>query len=53
MKKSKIYSLTQHAVLRDELLSTHDKLEILRVLFDAEELELFREKQEEKEKTNA
>ena len=56
MTKSKIYKMAQFAVLRDEYLSEHYKLDILRVLIDAEDLALFSEKQkakkeqEEKEK---
>ena len=50
MTKSKLYKLAQFAVLRDEYLNAHDKLDVLRELMDKEDLALFSERQKEKEK---
>ena len=52
MKKSKLYHFAQLAVLESEKIIATDKLQILRTLFDAEDLELFREKEAEKENNN-
>lgn len=49
MKKSMAYKLAQMAVLDYPRLNYEQKLEILRVLMEAEDLALFCEKQEEKE----
>lgn len=46
MKKSYIYRLAEISVLNDHHLPVADKLEILRELFDQEDLELFREDKE-------
>lgn len=48
MKKSQAFYLAQLAVLRDASITFAEKLEILRVLADAEDLEKYREKQKEK-----
>lgn len=50
MKKSEIYNLAQHAVLKDVNLTHSDKLEIIRELQDREGTALFVEKREEKER---
>ena len=53
MRESKIYKLAQFAVLRDEYICDHDKLEILIKLIKEEDVALWCEKQkEEKEKEN-
>ena len=51
MKRSEIYKLAQHAVLRDASLTNTNKLEIIRELQDKEETALYVEKKEEPEKT--
>ena len=48
MKKSAIYRKAQFAVLDSERIYNDEKLEILRELFTAEDLELYRERQAEK-----
>jgi hypothetical protein len=48
MKKSEAYNLAQVAVIKSQCISPENKIEILRVLMDAEDLELFCEKQKEK-----
>jgi hypothetical protein len=50
MKKSTAYKLAQHALLTSSAVSGSEKLEVLRVLMEAEDLALFCEKQEEQEK---
>lgn len=50
MKKSEIYNLAQHAVLKDVNLTHSAKLEIIRELQDREETALFVEKREEAER---
>jgi hypothetical protein len=52
MKKSQMFYHAQLAVLRDVSITFPEKLEILRVLADSEDLEKYREKQKEKEKVN-
>lgn len=47
MKRSEIYKLAQHAVLRDASLTNTNKLEIIRELQDKESTALFMEKKEE------
>lgn len=49
MKKSMAYKSAQFAVLRYDGLCDSSKLEVLRVLMEAEDLALFCEKQKEKE----
>ena len=49
MKKSEMYRIAQLAVLKDDSIRCEDKLEILAVLLDDEDLEKFREKEAEKE----
>ena len=49
MKKSEIYKTAQNSVLRDALIPEYLKLEILRELMSAEDLELYREKKAEEE----
>ena len=49
MKKSGIYKAAQYSTLRDERMAEYMKLEILRELMSAEELELYREKKAEEE----
>ena len=44
MKKSTAYYTAQLAVLADELISSNEKLDILRVLMDAEDVAKFTEK---------
>ena len=46
MEKSKAYYLAQIAVVASPTITPESKLKILRVLMDAEELELYREEQE-------
>jgi hypothetical protein len=48
MKKSLAYKLAQFAVLRDKDLHDTEKLQVLRVLIDAEDLARFTEQEEEK-----
>lgn len=50
MKKSGIYNLAQHAVLKDPNLTHSAKLEIIRELQDREETALYVEKREAEEK---
>ena len=52
MKKSMAYKAAQYSVLADAGLCGSAKLEVLRVLMEAEDLALFCEKQEEKEDKN-
>lgn len=47
MKKSEIYELALHAVLRDVSIVNSKKLEIIRELQDKESTALFMEKKEE------
>lgn len=49
MKKSEVYHLTQIAVVQSPNISPENKLEILKILIDQENLALFCEK----EKANA
>ena len=49
MKKSEAYRIAQLAVLKDGSISNEDKLFILDALMDDEDLEIFRENQEEQE----
>lgn len=49
MKKSAIYKAAQYAVLKDARLLDNMKMEILRELITAEDLELYREKKAEEE----
>ena len=49
MKKSGIYKAAQYSTLRDERMPEYMKLEILRELMSAEDLELYREKKAEEE----
>ena len=44
MKKSDAYRLAQHSVLSDDLIESIDKLEILRVLMEAEDVAKYSEK---------
>ena len=46
MKKSEMFREAAKAVVLADYISTSDKLEILKVLFHEEELELYREKNE-------
>jgi ferredoxin-fold anticodon binding domain-containing protein len=52
MEKSQIYYMAQQAVLTASGLNNHSKLEILRELMEKEDLEKWKEKQEEKETPN-
>lgn len=52
MKKSLAYKLAQFAILNG-CLENHEKLQVLRVLIDAEDLARFTEQEEEKEKNDA
>ena len=47
MKRSEIYKLALHAVLRDSSIVNSAKLEIIRELQDKESTALFMEKKEE------
>lgn len=49
MKKSEMYRMAMLVVLESDSISNEDKLEIGRELIEREDLELFREKQAEKE----
>ena len=48
MKNSEIYKLAQYAVLRDEVFTKDEKLEILKVLMEKEAFERFLESEEAK-----
>lgn len=50
MKKSEIYRLAQYAVINSPSMQAETKAEILRELMDKEDVALFVERQEEKEK---
>ena len=52
MKKSEIYKLAQVAVIETPMLSSKQKIEILKELIDKEGLEMFVERQKEQEKAN-
>ena len=52
MKKSVIYELAQIAVVENENFDSEIKLEVLRELMQKEDLAIFVEKQEAKEKTD-
>lgn len=52
MKKSEMYKLAQVAVIEHPMLSSKQKIEILKELLDKESVALFVEKQEEKEKAH-
>lgn len=52
MKKSEIYKIAQQAVVHATFLGIDKKLEILRELMDKEDVALFCEKQEAKEKAD-
>ena len=45
MKKSEVYHLTQIAVVQSPNISPENKLEILKILIEKEQLELFCEKE--------
>lgn len=49
MKKSESFKLAQFAVMRDTAIANADKLFILRVLMESEDLAAFVEETEEKE----
>ena len=49
MKRSKIYSLAQIAVLKTEIVGCYEKLEILRELMKMEDLAAYTEKKESEE----
>ena len=49
MKKSYIFRLAQISVLNDHHLPVADKLEILRELFEQEDVAIYVEKRDEKE----
>ena len=49
MKESHAYKLAQIAVLRTDAICTTDKLEVLRLLMDKEDVAKFVEKIEEEE----
>jgi ABC-type uncharacterized transport system ATPase subunit len=50
MKKSECFKMAQEAVIKNQSISTEDKLEILRVLMEKEDLALFTEKEDENKK---
>lgn len=52
MKKSEIYKIAQQAVINSTFVGVDMKLEILRELMDKEDVALFCEKQEAKEKAD-
>ena len=47
MKKSELYHLAQIAVVTSSCITPENKLKVLRVLMEGEDLELFREKKDE------
>jgi hypothetical protein len=49
MKESVAYKIAQCSVLNDHTLKDHEKLTVLRVLMEREDLALFVEKEEAKE----
>lgn len=49
MKKSEVYKIAQSAIIRTQWIDATDKLEILRVLMDDEDLAKYVEEQEAKE----
>ena len=51
MKKSEAYHLAQIAVVATPAISVESKIEVLRVLFENEDLALFLEKQEAENET--
>ena len=48
MKKSEQYKLAQLAVIESSFIEAQDKIEIIKTLVTREELELYLEKEEEK-----
>lgn len=49
MKKSEQYRLTQIAIINNSYLSAEEKIEILKTLISDEEIELYREREAEKQ----
>lgn len=49
MKESVAYKIAQCSVLNDNTLKDHEKLAVLRILMDRENLALFAEKEMKKE----
>ncbi len=49
MKESVAYKFAQCSVLHDTRLNDYDKLAILKILMDREDMALFREKEEAQE----
>lgn len=50
MKKSEMYRMAQYAVINSPSMQAETKTEILRMLFENEDVAKYCEKQEEKEK---
>lgn len=53
MKKSECLRIAQEAVIKNQSISTEDKVEILRVLIQEEDMAIFVEKGKEKEAREA
>lgn len=53
MKKSESFKFAQVAVIEHQLMPTHTKLEVLRLLMKEEDMALFMEKGKEKETREA
>lgn len=51
MKKSELYHLAEVAVITTNTISVESKIEVLRVLFESEDVALFCEKKEEENAT--
>lgn len=51
MKKSEAYHLAQIAVIATPTISVESKIEVMRVLLEQEDLELYREKRVEENET--
>ena len=49
MKKSFAYQLAQLSVMNDGSLRDHEKIDVLRVLFEQEDIEKYTEKEREAE----
>ena len=49
MKKSEQYRLTQIAIIKNSYLSAEEKIEILKTLISDEEIELYKEREADKQ----
>ena len=50
VKKSEAFKMAQYSVMADELIESAEKLEILRILMEAEDIAKYGEKKEAEDK---